>query len=84
MHLSCTINKTKRHPAEAVNFMVHKVYMTNVSRDCNWGWLAHKGAFVLGVYWGKKHLRDIKGALLFQSGTESRQLCLCSRVCVCV
>ncbi len=39
-HLSWDINKRKLL-AEPVNFILHKVYMTNVSRYCNWGWLAY-------------------------------------------
>lgn len=40
LHLSWFINN-KKLLAEPVNFIVHKVYMTNVYRYCNWFLLAH-------------------------------------------
>lgn len=78
--LSCAINRGK-HPADPVIFRVHKVCMTNVSHNCNWGWLACWGA-LFWVFTGKKHLRDIKGWMPFHSGTRSK--CVCVLLCVSV
>lgn len=37
--------------AETVHFTGHKVYMTNVVHDCNWGWFEReKVCFVRGIY----------------------------------
>jgi len=68
------INK-RRLCVEPVHFMMHKVYMTNVSRDCNWGRLTRHSGYLLGKSpWGIK-----KKCLL--SRAQSVCMCVCVRVC---